>query len=135
MTLDPLFKPDLEKTLEHYGIFVPSYGAGWVKILCPRFDHPERRASATVNLDAGKWNCFVCGTAADGPGGGDSLDIIQWNEGLPGPVEAAAWAQSQGLPGKAEAGDSRHQRKPRGGNRSRGDAGRKSTERRVGRWH
>src|SRR5690606_36371026 len=50
---DSLFKPDLEKTLEHYGVYVPTYGAGWVKILCPRFDQDESRPSATVNFDAG----------------------------------------------------------------------------------
>jgi DNA primase len=125
---DGLFKPDLEKTLEHYGVYVPTYGAGWVKILCPRFDHDESRPSATVNFDAGKWNCFVCNAH------GDALDLIQYNEGLTDVREAAEWAQGLGIPGSSEPADPRNARRSAHPAR-RSDRTTRPTPARRGRWH
>src|SRR5690606_29996243 len=130
---DSLFKPDLEKTLEHYGVYVPTYGAGWVKILCPRFDHDESRPSATVNFDAGKWNCFVCNAH------GDALDLIQYNEGLTNVSEAAEWAVAQGVPGSRDVLPDRFSRKPgrgvRPGSRDQREGRSRPAARARSRWH
>jgi DNA primase len=130
MEFDPLFKPDLQAVLELYGTFVPSYGSGWVKVICPRFDHDERRPSATVHLDAGKWNCFACAEH------GDALDLIQYNEGVADARQAATWAENHGLPGANQQVDSRQRRRPRGGAATRHDRTTATrTARPASRWH
>lgn len=53
--------------LEYSGEEIPPHH-GWVKVKCAL--HSERRASAQVNLETGKWRCFA------GCGYGDVYDLI-----------------------------------------------------------
>jgi DNA primase len=50
----------------------PSHG--WVKVRCAL--HSERRPSAQVNLELGKWRCFA------GCGHGDIYDLIGLHDGV-----------------------------------------------------
>lgn len=61
----------LEAVFEHYGISSPSQRG---KILCPV--HDERKASAVVDMNTGKWRCFACHAH------GDAIDLIQAKEGV-----------------------------------------------------
>ena len=71
--------------LEHYGLIAPQ-GSGnrWLKVKC--CFHDDRNASAAVNIDLKRFNCFACGVK------GDTYDIIQEQEGLSF-VEAVEFAQ------------------------------------------
>src|SRR5210317_1564705 len=50
----------LEVVLTHYEVSIPS-GYGYKKVRCPLLSHTDRRASATVHMDKGTWQCFACG--------------------------------------------------------------------------
>lgn len=68
-------KPDLSTTLEHYGCDLSrARTTGWAKVKCPF--HDDRTPSASVNLEAGKFRCFVCDKQ------GDSIDLIMEAEGI-----------------------------------------------------
>lgn len=79
--MNELRRPDLLAVLEHYGCDLPRrYGSGWVKVRCPLPWHDDASASASVNLDLGKWICrSACWEERDN---GDSLDLIQAHEGI-----------------------------------------------------
>lgn len=53
--------------LEYSGEEIPPHH-GWVKVRCAA--HSERRPSASVNVDLGKWRCYA------GCGRGDVFDLI-----------------------------------------------------------
>lgn len=68
---------------------------GWQKTRCVL--HDERRASATVNVEAGKWSCFA------GCGRGDVYDLIGQHEGLPEFLDQKAYADERGWVSEEEA--------------------------------
>ena len=61
---------------------------GWVKVRCVL--HDERRPSATVNLEHGKFSCFA------GCGHGDVYDLIGLHEGITDFKEQKAFAEERG---------------------------------------
>lgn len=73
----------LERAWIHYGGRFPARGKGRVKANCPL--HEDKNASASLNLDTGKWVCYA------GCGFGDVYDLIGLAEGV-GFVEAKALA-------------------------------------------
>lgn len=82
------WRPDLEEVLHYYGARVLNGRGSWQKATCPLNDHEDSSPSASVNLDAGKWNCFSCDNR------GDALDIIERNEGLAGFSESLRFAKA-----------------------------------------
>lgn len=68
---------------------------GWQKTRCVL--HDERRASATVNVEAGKWSCFA------GCGRGDVYDLIGLHEGLPDFPDQKRFAEERGWRPEGEA--------------------------------
>lgn len=64
----------------------PSHG--WVKTLCVL--HSERRPSAQVNLELGKWKCWA------GCGHGDVYDLIGIREGIRDFLDQKAYADERG---------------------------------------
>ena len=62
----------LEQAWIHYGGDEIPPHHGWVKVKC--VIHDERRASAAVNLETGKWRCYA------GCGHGDVYDLIGLKE-------------------------------------------------------
>jgi hypothetical protein len=68
---------------------------GWVKVRCVL--HDERRPSATVNLETGKWQCFA------GCGHGDVYDLIGLHEGLTDFPDQKRFAEERGWLPEEEA--------------------------------
>lgn len=64
----------LTEVWESYGGQVVGRDSEWRKALCPI--HQEKTPSASVNEDAGKWNCFVCDEH------GDVFDLIARMENI-----------------------------------------------------
>lgn len=76
----------IDKVLEHYGADLTRVSpVGWRPLKCPF--HPDRNASASVNLNLGGFRCHACGVH------GDALKIIQEQEGL-GYKDAVAFAET-----------------------------------------
>lgn len=61
-------KHSIEDYLNHIGATIPARGSGWRKMRCPF--HDDSNASAAVNYDINRFNCFGCGVA------GDTYDLI-----------------------------------------------------------
>lgn len=78
----------LEQAWSSFGGDPLSPKHGWQKTRCVL--HDERRASATVNVDLGKWSCFA------GCGRGDVYDLIGAHEGLPEFLDQKAYAEEHG---------------------------------------
>lgn len=49
--------------LEEQGLTVKYARGGWQAVRCPY--HGDRNASASVNIDTGKFHCFACGIHED----------------------------------------------------------------------
>jgi DNA primase len=73
--------------LEFGGDPIPPHH-GWVKVRCVL--HSERRPSATVNLETGKFSCFA------GCGHGDVYDLIGLHESLTDFKDQKAFAEERG---------------------------------------
>lgn len=61
--------------LESYGGDPPSSGRSWAPCKCPF--HQERSASATVNVAAQRFNCFVCLERSE-----DAIGLVMWADGV-----------------------------------------------------
>lgn len=85
----------LEQAWEEFGGRPLGPHHGWQKTLC--VVHDERRPSATVNLETGKWSCFGCG------GHGDVYDLIGLHEGLTDFVDQKRFAEEKGWLPEEEA--------------------------------
>ena len=79
-------KPDISAVLEYYEADMSRVRpSGNSKLKCPF--HEDKVASASVNLETGKFRCFAC------PARGDSIDLIVFKEG--GDIrDALEWARS-----------------------------------------
>ena len=55
-------------TLHHLGVRFREGRPGWQKVSCPSRFHPngDRNPSASVNLEAGKYECHGCPLRGDG---------------------------------------------------------------------
>lgn len=73
--------------LEFGGLSLPP-SHGWVKTLCVL--HPERRPSAVVNVELGKWICHA------GCGHGDVYDLIGVHESLRDFLDQKRYADEHG---------------------------------------
>lgn len=81
-------RPSIEEVFDHYGARILS-GNNWQKAFCPLLDHEDKNASASVNVELGKWNCFSCDKR------GDVFDIIIENEvTCAGPADAIKFAKA-----------------------------------------
>lgn len=65
---------EIEPVLEKYGVEYRGDRRGNQQVRCPF--HDDRRASASVNLDEGVFNCFTCSV------GGDAIELLMSQEGL-----------------------------------------------------
>lgn len=65
---------DIAPVLDHYGQEYDAGRSGNQQVRC--VFHEERQPSASVNLDAGLFNCFACGIA------GDAIELIKIREGV-----------------------------------------------------
>ena len=78
----------LEQAWEAFGGRPLGPHHGWQKTLCVL--HDERRPSAQVNLEHGKWKCWA------GCGYGDVYDLIGLHEGITEFKEQKAYAEERG---------------------------------------
>ncbi|WP_354670727.1 CHC2 zinc finger domain-containing protein [Streptomyces flavofungini] len=74
MVSDSSSKPPISRVLAHYyGINITAT-RGRQKVCCPL--HADENPSASVNVDASRWNCFACNLSED------SFDVIMREEGV-----------------------------------------------------
>lgn len=79
----------IHRVLEHYGADLARVQEhGWRSVRCPF--HPDRTASARVNLEKGGFICLACGVH------GDAIGLIKDREGL-GYLGAVEFAKGLGV--------------------------------------
>jgi DNA primase len=81
---------DIALTLSELGIEIQKInkkGEAWAT--CPNPEHPDRRASWSINLDSGEHNCFSCGW------GGTYLFLVEVVRRLD-QEQAEAWVRKRG---------------------------------------
>lgn len=83
----------IDALLEHLGAVVPVsfIGVGWRAMRCPF--HDDDQASASINIQLGKFRCHACDV------GGDVVDLVRAELALPetpeGTIEAVEWLERE----------------------------------------